>query len=161
MNLSDYDPIRRPRMTRRVLRGFDAQAFSAARKSRNLTVAELTRMSDVSQASIFNWERGKGTPQVDLLAKVLACLQIPIDQVVKVPVDERYPGDWRVVRGMTQPELAAAAGIATSTLKGIERADSALTDTNAATIAGLLGISAAEYRAAYDRARRRPPGTTA
>ena len=161
MNLSDYDPIRRPRMTRRVLRGFSAEAFAEARRNTNISVADLARMTAVSQASLFNWERGKGTPQIDLLARVMAYLKTPIEQVVKVPVGERYPGDWRVIRGMTQPELAAAAGIATSTLKGIERADSALTDTNATTLAGLLGISPAEYRAAYEQARQRPPGTTA
>ena len=92
----------------------------------------------------------------------MAVLKAPIEQVVKVAREERYPGDWRVLRGITQPELAAAAKIATTTtLRGIERADIALTDLNAATLAELLGIDVAEYRAAYQRARSRPPGTTA
>lgn len=161
MNLSDYDPIRRPRMTRRVLRGFSAQAFVDARANRGITVADLSRMADVSQATIFNWERGKGTPQVDLLARVMKYLDVPIERVVLIAPDERYPGDWRVVRGMMQPELAAAAGIATTTLRGIERADAALTEANAETLAGLLGIAVDEYRAAYQRCRQRPPGTSA
>ena len=50
-------------------------------------------------------------------------LDAPIEQVVTIPADERYPGDWRVIKGLTQPELAAAAKIATTTLRGIERAD--------------------------------------
>nr|WP_238958477.1 helix-turn-helix domain-containing protein [Mycobacterium intracellulare] len=72
-----------------------------------------------------------------------------------------YLGDWRVIRGITQPELAAAATISTGSLRGIERGDIALTDANAAGLAALLGITVDEYRAAYPRARQRPPGTTA
>jgi transcriptional regulator with XRE-family HTH domain len=58
------------------------------------------------------------------------------------------------IEGLTQPELAAAAKIATTTLRGIERADAALTDINDANLAGELGITVEEYRAAYQRARR-------
>ena len=79
--------------------------------------------------------------------------------MVTVPADERYPGDLRVLKGLTQPQLAAAARIATTTLRAIERADIKLTDTNALTLAKLLGIPTDEYRAAYQRARERPPGT--
>ena len=49
--------------------------------------------------------------------------------------------------------------ISRSTLRGIERADLALTDANAATLARLLGIGTDEYRAAHQRARERPVGT--
>ncbi|WP_308292918.1 hypothetical protein [Mycobacterium nebraskense] len=51
--------------------------------------------------------------------------------------------------------------IATNTLRGIERGDQGLTDTNAATLARVLDISVEQYRAAYQRARTRPPGTPA
>ena len=161
MNLSSYDSTRRPRMTRRVLRGFNADAFAAARREQDISVSDLSRMADVAAATIHNWEAGKGTPQVDLLARVMGYLETPIEQVVIIDPADRYPGDWRVIRGMTQPELAAAAGIATTTLRGIERADAALTDANATTLSRLLGITADTYRSAYQRARRRPPRTTA
>ncbi|WP_241473843.1 helix-turn-helix transcriptional regulator [Mycolicibacterium neoaurum] len=147
-------------MTRRVLRGFDARAFASARKDKGISVSDLSRLADVSQAAIFNWEAGKSTPQVDLLARVMGILGAPIEQVVPIPADERFPGDWRVAQGLTQPELAAAAKIATTTLRGIERADVGLTDANAGKLATLLGISVEQYRAAYERARRRPPGTS-
>ncbi|WP_439956623.1 helix-turn-helix domain-containing protein [Mycobacterium avium] len=57
-----------------------------------------------------------------------------------MPAQDRYPGDWRVLAGLTQPQLAAAAGIGTTTLREIESAITALTDANATTLAGLLGI---------------------
>ncbi|ULE31143.1 helix-turn-helix transcriptional regulator [Mycobacterium sp. IDR2000157661] len=148
-------------MTRRVMRGFSAQNFRQIRCDRGLSVSDLARLADVGQSTIHAWEAGKSTPQIDLLARAMAVLKAPIEQVVIVAREERYPGDWRVLRGITQPELAAAAKIATTTLRGIERADIALTDLNAATLAELLGIDVAEYRAAYQRARSRPPGTTA
>lgn len=146
-------------MTRRVLRGFDAQAFSEARRSKGISVSDLSRLAEVSAATVFNWEAGKSTPQVDLLARVMRILDAPIEQVVTIAPGERYPGDWRVLKGLTQPELAAAVKIPTTTLRGIERADAALTDGNAEKLSTFLGISVDEYRAAYQRARQRPAGT--
>ncbi|MBS4730556.1 helix-turn-helix transcriptional regulator [Mycobacterium sp. SM1] len=146
-------------MTRRVLRGFNPQAFAEARRRKGISVADLARLADVGQSTVHAWEAGRGTPQVDLLARVMRILDTGIEQVVTIPPQERYPGDWRIIKGMTQPELAAAAKIATTTLRGIERADIGLTDANAVKLAKHLGISVEEYRAAYQRARHRPPGT--
>lgn len=161
MNLSSYDaPGFQPRMTRRVLRGFSAQAFAEIRRTHGISVSDLARLADVSAATIFNWEAGKGTPQVDLLARVMSILDAPIEDVVTVAAEDRYPGDWRVIKGMTQPQLAAVAKIPTTTLRGIERADAALTDANAAKLAACLDISVEEYQAAYSRARQRPAGTS-
>ncbi|SPX94931.1 helix-turn-helix transcriptional regulator [Mycobacterium xenopi] len=145
-------------MTRRVLRGFNPQAFAEARRRKDISVADLARLADVGQSTVHAWEAGRGTPQVDLLARVMRILDTAIEQVVTIPPTQRYPGDWRVIKGMTQPELAAAAKIATTTLRGIERADIGLTDANAVTLAKHLGISVEEYRAAYQRARQRPAG---
>ncbi|WP_287041581.1 helix-turn-helix transcriptional regulator [Mycobacterium sp.] len=147
-------------MTRRVLRGFSAQAFAEIRRTHGISVSDLARLADVSAATIFNWEAGKGTPQVDLLARVMSILDAPIEDVVTVAAEDRYPGDWRVIKGMTQPQLAAVAKIPTTTLRGIERADAALTDANAAKLAACLDISVEEYQAAYGRARQRPAGTS-
>ena len=63
MNLFDYEQRRRPRMTRRVLRGFDARAFADARRRKGISVSDLSRLADVSQAALFNWEAGKTTPR--------------------------------------------------------------------------------------------------
>ena len=40
MSLSSYEQPRRPRMTRRVLRGFDAQAFTAARRNKGISAEQ-------------------------------------------------------------------------------------------------------------------------
>lgn len=148
-------------MSRRVLRGFNPTEFVALRLRRGLTVSEVARLADVAHSTVHAWEAGTRTPQVDFLVRVMALLDAPIAEVVTIEPDERYPGDWRVIRGLTQPQLAASAGIATNTLRGIERGDQGLTDTNAATLAQVLDISVEQYRAAYQRARTRPPGTPA
>lgn len=148
-------------MTRRPLRGFSPSAFIAIRRHRDIAVSELSRLTGVSQAAIHNWESGHSTPQADLLARTMTVLNTPIEHVIDIPPDQRFPSDWRVINGITQLQLAAAADIAPTTLRGIERADINLTDANAAKLAGHLGISEADYRAAYQRARQRPAGTSA
>lgn len=149
-------------MSRRVLRGFAPQEFARIRRERDLDAADLSRMAGVGQSTIHSWEAGTGTPTVDRLARVMKILDAPIDQVVLVDPDQRYPSDWRVIKGgLSQPELAAAAKIATTTLSAIERAAIALTDANAKLLSSLLGIPVEDYRAAYERARTRPPGTPA
>lgn len=144
-------------MSRRVLRGFDPARFSALRKD-SIVMLELARLSGVTVSTLYAWEAGTFTPQVDKLAAAMKILDTPIEHVVTVPRDERFPGDWRVLFGVTQPQLAASAGISTSTLKKIERGETALSDENAEVLSRLLGTTKDEYRAAWLRAKERPAG---
>lgn len=162
VNLSSYVATTgSDRMTRRVLRGFSRDNFVSARKRANLTVFDLTRLSEVSSSTIYHWERGIRIPQVDVLAKVMNVLGAPISDVVPIDPHERFPGDWRVMKGITIPQLAAAAGLSTFIVQRIERADYALSPDHAARLASQLGITAREYQQAYERARDRDPGTPA
>lgn len=131
--------------------------FSALRKSK-MVMSELARLSGVGSSTIHAWEAGTYTPQVDKLAAVMKVLGSPIEDVVEILRTDRFPGDWRVLCGLTQPQLAGLAGIATSTLKKIESGESMLTDGKAEVLARLVGASVEEYRAAWLRARQRPPG---
>jgi len=121
-------------------------------------MGELSRISGVHETTIYGWEKGAFTPQVDKLAAVMAVLDTPIEDVVRVPVDERYPGDWRALVGLTQPRLAALAGIPTTTLKKIERGEVKLSHEKAVVLGRLVNASTEEYLAAWERARTRPPG---
>jgi transcriptional regulator with XRE-family HTH domain len=147
----------RHHVSRRVLRGFNAERFTALRKSK-MSMMELARLSGITSSTIYAWEAGTFTPQVDKLAAVMKALDSPIEHVVVLPIDQRFPGDWRVLCGLTQPQLAASAGIATTTLKRIERGEMTLTDDKAAKLSHLLGTTAEEYGAAWRRVRERPPG---
>lgn len=146
------------RMSRRVLNGFDRHAFTALRHGRGISVSDLARLSGASMSTIHHWEAGTRTPQVDILASVMAVLKAPIDAVVLIAPAQRYPGDWRVMSGLTQPQLAANVHIATAILQRIERGEYQLSDANAAALAAALGVTVDEYRAAYQRARERPAG---
>lgn len=162
MNLSSHgaDPYSH-RMSRRVLRGFSAHEFAAIRGRAGMSVSDLSRMADVAVSTIHHWEAGTRSPQVDILAAVMKVLDAPIEAVVLIPPDGRYPGDWRVMKGLTQPQLARAAQLPTVTIQRIERADYPLSDKNAEAIAAVLAITTEQYRDAYQRARQRPPGAPA
>lgn len=160
MTLSGDDRHRdSPHVTRRVLRGFDAAAFSTLRRQAGMSVSDLARLSGASLSTIHHWEAGRRTPQVDVLATVMKVIGAPIEAVVSIDVNDRFPGDWRVMQGLTQPQLAAAAGMSTAMVQRIERGEYPLSDGNATILAGLLGITAQTYRQAYRRARERPAGT--
>ncbi len=145
------------RVSRRVLRGFDRHRFKQLRKS-TMTMSDLARLSGVTSSTIYAWEAGTYTPQVDKLAAVMRVLGHPIEYVVEIPADERYPGDWRVLRGLTQPQLAASASIATARLQRIECGETEPTDAQVEALAQLLETAPEEYRAAWRRALVRPPG---
>ncbi|WP_236724308.1 helix-turn-helix transcriptional regulator [Mycobacterium avium] len=161
MNLCTHEsyPRRVRRMSRRVLRGFSPQEFATARIRAGLSVSDLARIANVAVSTIHHWEAGTRSPQIDILANVMTVLHAPIESVVLIPTNHRYPSDWRAMKGLTQPQLAAAAHMPTATIQRIERADYPLSDKNAQTIANVLSISVEEYKAAYQRARKRPAGT--
>lgn len=147
-------------MGRGVTRGFDRERFKALRKS-NIVMGELSRVSGVHDTTIYGWEKGSATPHVDKLAAVMDVLGAPMEFVVRVPVDERYPGDWRALVGLTQPRLAALAGIPTNTLKKIERGEMAPSGEMVVVLSRLVNASAEEYMAAWERVRARPAGEPA
>ncbi len=115
----------------------------------------------MNPGTIRKWELGESSPQVDLLAKVADLLDLAVADLVKVPEEERYPGDWRVLRGMTQPQLGAAAGVTTRIVGSVERGEISLSDNAARRLSAALGISEAELRASYERVRNRPLGAPA
>lgn len=145
------------RVSRRVLRGFVPERFKALRKS-GMTMSDLARISGVTASTIYAWEAGTFTPQVDKLAAVMKVLGKAIEDVVTVPNDQRYPSDLRVLCGLTQPQLASAAGVTTAKLQRIERGESAPPDDLVEALSRLLGTTAEEYEAAWRRAHERPPG---
>ncbi|MDV7136881.1 helix-turn-helix transcriptional regulator [Williamsia muralis] len=148
-------------VSRRVLRGFSPSALTEARTRAGLTQGELARIAGVGRTTLYQWEMGVRSPQVDVLASVARALDISLSELVSVPVDERFPGDWRVLRGLTQPQLGVAAGISTTMVGAIERGEAELSEQTARALADALSVNETELRAAYRRARNRPTGTPA
>lgn len=148
-------------VSRRVMRGFSPESLVAARRSMGISRAELARRAGIGETTIRRWEKADSSPQVDLLATVVVELGLEISDVVQVPKDERFPGDWRVLKGLTQPQLGGQAGVRTPIVGGVERGEISLSDVVAARLARTLGISVEELRASHFRARNRDPETPA
>ncbi|MGV9638091.1 helix-turn-helix transcriptional regulator [Nocardia rhamnosiphila] len=149
-------------MTRRVTRGFDPAALRRAREEQESAAlrrrAEVARLAGVGVATLQQWEAGKKSPTVDLLARVAEVLGVSMDALVPIPRDRRTLRDWRVLRGLLQPHLAQRAGMSNATLGRLESGEVALTDANAERLSTALDLPIAEVRDCYERARRRPPG---
>lgn len=138
-----------------MMRGFSPAALKKAREARKVGRAALARSAGVSSSTVRRWENGQVSPGVDLLAQVAVVLGIEISDVVLVPVGTRYPGDWRVLKGLTQMQLAAAVGVTTEVIGAIERGERVVPDAIATKLAKKLGISVEELVAANRRAHDR------
>lgn len=149
------------RVSRRVTRGFDPAKLIKLRTDRHITRADLARLTDVGESTLHHWEHGTRSPQIDLLARVVDSLGGSVADVVSVPDADTFPGDLRIRRGLTQPELGRRSGVVTSAITRIERGQAALTAESALKICQVLDVSVETYRAAYERARARPAGDPA
>lgn len=147
-------------MPRHVPRGFSKDELRQLREESGLGVAELARGAGISQQALRTWEAGTRVPQVDTLSRALEVLGKSISDVVYVPYEQRFPSDWRVLAGLLQPELARRAGLSTSMVQRIEAGQQPLTEVNAEKLSSVLGVDVGEYRAAYERVRTRPLGTS-
>ncbi|MGL6234926.1 MAG: helix-turn-helix domain-containing protein [Segniliparus sp.] len=151
-------------MSRRVLRGFNRHRFTKARlsfKRKGISNHDLSRLSGVSESTLRKWQTGEVKPNIDKLVAALNVLETPVSAVVVVRAEERTLVDLRVLAGFTQPQLAKAAGISTTTLSTLERGSTPLSSERAETLAPLLGVSVTEISAAWQRARDRPAGAPA
>ncbi|CAM3437182.1 hypothetical protein TSHO111613_23215 [Tsukamurella hominis] len=82
-----------------------------------------------------------------------------MDKLVRVPKSKRTLVDLRVLRGMTQLQMATLVGARTTSLSALERAETQLSDLWVGRLVVALQVPEDEVRAAYERARSRPPGT--
>lgn len=143
------------------MRGFSPAALTQARTRAGLSRQDLARLARTGRATIGKWETGCTSPQIDVLTRVAAALHLPVAHFIDLPAKQRYPADWRVLAGMTQPQLATATDLSTTTIGAIERGEVGLPEPTAIRIANTLSTTSDTYRAAYERARTRPPGAPA
>ena len=65
--------------------------FSCLRKSRKLTLAQLSAVLGVTNQSISAWEKGKTVPSFDVLLALADYFQVPLDYLVGREVDSVRP----------------------------------------------------------------------
>jgi len=151
------------RVSRSVLRGFDAARFERARIDAGLSRGTLAQLAGIrSDETVRRWETGLSNPQVDVLRRALGALNTALahtgnppvrpEDVIRVAEPERQLSDWRCLRLLTQPELAARAGLPTTSLTKIEAHERPLSDDAAQRLSRALDLPESVIRAAYDRA---------
>lgn len=132
--------------------------LAAAVESSEFSRPDIARAADVSTQTLANWTSGRVHPNVDLLTRVVKFLGLEISDVVVVDPATRMFSDLRVAAGLTQPQLATAAGLPTRTLQDIERGNTKqLKRRHVAALTGPLGVTADELLEAWTNTRKRPP----
>ena len=149
-------------MGRRVRRGFDHEAFRAALAAAGVPRSDLARLADISATTIQSWLRpGGAAPDIERLSRICTVLGVEVTALVRVPDEECLPSDLRVRKGLTQVQLAVAAGLSTTVVSGFERAETRWAPSKAAKLAPILGVSVEELEQAWRLARTRPAGAPA
>ena len=87
---------------------------------------------------------------------MVAALGLAMRDVIDVQDGEELLSDLRVLKGMTQPELAAEAGLATSTLAGLEQGHLRLRNIHIQGLSRALDLPEDVVASAYARTRSRP-----
>jgi transcriptional regulator with XRE-family HTH domain len=141
------------------LRGFVPSQIAKYRQAHGMSRGELARLIGVSTGAVGGWERGETTPQVDTLKSVAELFQVPMEAFIQIPQEERFLGDLRALRGMTQPQMAKMLPISMTTLAQLERGEARLTDQTAQSIANVLELPSDTVMEAYERVRGRPRNT--
>jgi transcriptional regulator with XRE-family HTH domain len=141
------------------LRGFVPSQIAKYRQAHGMSRGELARLIGVSTGAVGGWERGETTPQVDTLKSVAELFQVPMEAFIQIPQEERFLGDLRALRGMTQPQMAKVLPISMTTLAQLERGEARLTDQTAQSIANVLELPSDTVIEAYERVRGRPRNT--
>lgn len=68
-----------------VIARYIAQNVQQLRQSRNLTQAQLARLSGMPRTTCTNLESGSSNPTVSVLAKIAAALQVPVEELISSP----------------------------------------------------------------------------
>src|SRR5512134_2327738 len=70
---------------RDAIAGYIAQNVKQLRQSRNMSQEQLSRHSGVPRPTWSNLESGTANPTVQVLAKVAAALQVPVEELISPP----------------------------------------------------------------------------
>ncbi|MGW4124455.1 helix-turn-helix domain-containing protein [Nocardia sp. NPDC004711] len=145
-------------MTRRPLRGFAPSRLAAAIEASGMSVDEVARLADTTPQTLRNWLSSASSPTVDVLYRVVAQLGITMREVLDIDPDRSNLTDLRVLAGLTQRQLAAAAGLGEETVGQLERGTARLRNRHAAALAAALAVPAPVVVAAHAATRQRDAG---
>lgn len=136
------------------VRGFDPTALARVRKARGLSQEALGAAVGRARTNIIPWERSAGdTPSPRNLVLLAQVLDVRPWELTTVDPETAELADLRTWAGLTQRELADAAGIPRSSYSLLERGGLPLHADAAERIAAELGRTVEEVQRAYERSR--------
>ncbi|MGW6730582.1 helix-turn-helix domain-containing protein [Nocardia sp. NPDC055029] len=82
------------------------------RVSKDLSLADLSRLTDISKSTLSRLESGQRKPSLELLLPIAAALAVPIDEIVAAPriLDPRLPQKPRHTGGRVIVPLSKTQG---------------------------------------------------
>lgn len=82
------------------------------REGKDLSLAELSRLTDISKSTLSRLESGQRKPSLELLLPIAAALAVPIDEIVAAPriLDPRLPQKPRHAGGRVIVPLSKTQG---------------------------------------------------
>lgn len=82
------------------------------REKKNLSLAELSRRTNISKSTLSRLETGHRKPSLELLLPIAAALAVPLDEIVAAPriVDPRMPQRPRRTQGRVIIPLSRTQG---------------------------------------------------
>ncbi|WP_338772764.1 helix-turn-helix domain-containing protein [Nocardia vulneris] len=147
-----------PAMNGHIVRGFDAERFDAIRRRQGFSIADLARHSGVGVTTVYGWCTGISRPQVHLLHRVAAVLEVGMDEILDLPADTRTLAEYRWLAGLIQSQVAWTLGMRTDAFAQIERGRTRLSEERAQHLATLYETTADAIHAAWQRAEQRSTG---
>lgn len=137
------------------MRGFAGERMRSIREQAGMSRADLARYADLSVGAIRSWEVDGTNPQVDTLARAAAALGVEMGDLVVLDAQEMHLSDLRVLAGLTQPQLAVAAGLSTTALAGLEQGHVRLRPDHVNRLASALHVAPELIQSTYERSRKR------
>jgi len=136
---------------------FDPARLRALRVAAGLTQRQLAARAGVVPGRIGDWERGRFRPEPPSLTRLAAALDVA-PAALQTPTGTPTLADLRGEAGLTQRQLAAAAGLTPGAYAYLELGATTLRPPATAALAGALGVDADTVTAAHTRAdgRRNP-----
>ena len=125
-----------------------------------MSADDVARLADTTPQTLRNWLSSASSPTVDVLHRVVAQLGITMRDVLDIDPDHPNLTDLRVLAGLTQRQLAAAAGLGDETVGQLERGTARLRDHHAQALAAALAVPLPVVTAAHATTRYRDSGTS-
>jgi transcriptional regulator with XRE-family HTH domain len=134
------------------VRGFDPEALVRLRKERGLSHDALAERTGWGRPNIIRWEKGRRRPSPAMLLAIADALQVEPAELTSISLANAELVDLRALAGLTQEQVARAAGIPKPTYALIEHCQLPLEPALVDRLASIFGVTSRDVQRAHYRA---------